>query len=540
MRYHKLQNDLKVEKRVNDIKLQFFTNISHEIRTPLTLILGPIQDIIDGKGLPAGIANKLHLVEKNAKRMLQLVNQLLDFRKIQKNKMILKVQRIELISFLKSIIENFDLIAEHKHLTIEFNPLEEECFVWVDPNKFDSVIFNVLSNALKFSPNGGRVTMAVNTNAKNYIDIAIMDQGAGIPKERMNLIFQRFSPLSEENEEFGSSGIGLALSYQIMKIHRGDIMIKSEVGKGSMFTIRLLTGSEHFNKKEIQLDESRPLHKVHHEEVDEDEIVEPNDSHATEKEHHILIVEDNIQILNYLKESLVHNYSVSTAANGSEALESIHVKQPDILITDVMMPVMNGIELTKHLKESIDTSHIPVIMLTAKSLIEDQIEGIESGAEAYILKPFNMTYVQAVIGNLIRQRKIVHMKYIHNRDNGNVDVKITTKDEKFLKDVTQLIMDNYSDPEFNVEKLTENCYVSRTVFYNKIKSLTGLTPIDFLRQKRLHIASQLILETDYNISEIATITGFNDVKNFSRRFKEVYKFTPTQYKQEMQVQVKHD
>jgi AraC-like DNA-binding protein len=172
-------------------------------------------------------------------------------------------------------------------------------------------------------------------------------------------------------------------------------------------------------------------------------------------------------------------------------------------------------------------------MLTAKSSLEDQIEGIESGAEAYILKPFNMTFVRAVINNLLKQRSIIHSKYIQNKENGFSDLKITTKDEKFLNDITQLILDNYSNPEFNIEMLVENSYVSRTVFYHKIKSLTGLTPIDFLRQKRLHIASQMILETDYNVSEIAQITGFNDAKNFSKRFKEIYKLTPTQYKQEM-------
>jgi AraC-like DNA-binding protein len=198
-----------------------------------------------------------------------------------------------------------------------------------------------------------------------------------------------------------------------------------------------------------------------------------------------------------------------------------------------MMPVMNGIELTRSLKQSIETCHIPVIMLTAKSSTDDQIDGIESGAEAYVLKPFNMSYVKAVIGNLIKQRKLIHMKYVRNKDNGHVDLKITTKDEKFLNDINQLILDNYMDPEFNIEKLVDASYVSRTSFYHKIKSLTGLTPIEFLRQKRLHIAAQMILETDYNVSEVAIITGFNDPKNFSKRFKEIYKLTPTQYKQEM-------
>jgi signal transduction histidine kinase/ligand-binding sensor domain-containing protein/DNA-binding NarL/FixJ family response regulator len=534
VRYHQLQNDLKVEKRVNDIKLQFFTNISHEIRTPLTLILGPIHDLMEIKNIPANISNKLHFIEKNGKRMLRLVNQLLDFRKVQKNKMTLKVHEVELVSFIRSIIENFDLVAKHKHIKITFEPKVETINAWVDPNKFDSVIFNILSNALKFSPDGGKVKITLDSSTGKYIDISISDQGSGIPRNRINLIFERFSPLSEENEEFGSSGIGLAYSYQIMKLHHGDIMVSSELKKGSTFTVRLIKGSEHFSEEEIQYDEGESFYLVKHEKViEEDLVVSTDDSELLAKKHHILIVEDNPEIMNYLKENLQKNYSIGTALNGKEALLSIHNKQPDILITDIMMPEMNGIELTKHLKNSLETSHIPVIMLTAKSSIENQIEGIESGAEAYILKPFNMAYVQAIIINLIKQRSIIHLKYIQNKDNGFSDLKITTKDEKFLSDITQLILDNYSDPEFNIEKLVESSYVSRTVFYHKIKSLTGLTPIDFLRQKRLHIASQMILETDYNVSEIAVITGFNDVKNFSKRFKEIYKLTPTQYKQEI-------
>jgi DNA-binding response OmpR family regulator len=466
--------------------------------------------------------------------MLRLINQLLDFRKAQKNKMTLKVHKIELVAFIRSIIENFDLVAKHKRIKIIFKPEVKTINAWVDPNKFDSVIFNILSNALKFSPEGGQVKIVINSGIDNYIDISISDEGSGIPRNRINLIFERFSPLSEENEEFGSSGIGLAYSYQIMKLHHGDILVKSELKKGSTFTVRLLVGSEHFNTEDIQYEEGESLYHVKHEKVIEDEAtIHFDKSPPKEKENQILIVEDNPDIMNYLKDNLRHQYNISTALNGEEAILSISNKQPDIIITDIMMPVMNGIALTQHLKNSLDTSHIPVIMLTAKSSLEDQIEGIESGAEAYILKPFNMTFVRAVINNLLKQRSIIHSKYIQNKENGFSDLKITTKDEKFLNDITQLILDNYSNPEFNIEMLVENSYVSRTVFYHKIKSLTGLTPIDFLRQKRLHIASQMILETDYNVSEIAQITGFNDAKNFSKRFKEIYKLTPTQYKQEM-------
>ncbi len=534
LRYHKLQNDLQVEKRVNDIKLQFFTNISHEIRTPLTLILGPVHDMVEIKNIPKNISDKLHLIEKNGKRMLRLVNQLLDFRKIQKNKMTLRVHKTELISFIESIIENFKLVADQKGVKILFETDIEELDIWVDPNKFDSVIFNILSNALKFSPRKGRINICIETKEPQFVKINIQDQGKGIPKGRLNMIFERFSPLSEDNEEFGSSGIGLAYSYQIVKLHQGELEVKSELNKGSIFSIKILKGSSHFTEEEIQKEEAESLYLIKHEKIIEEEVNTPtNDLDIKESQAQILIVEDNNEILNYLKEYLQSDFNIITSENGKEALLTLETNNPDIIITDLMMPVMDGLEFTNQIKENIDTSHIPVIMLTAKSAIEDQIHGIESGAEAYILKPFNLSYVRAVINNLLKQRQIIHDKYIRNKDNGYSDLKITNKDTQFLDDINKLIMDNYSDPEFNIEKLVENSYVSRTVFYHKIKSLTGLTPIDFLRQKRLHIASQMILETDYNVSEIAAITGFNDVKNFSKRFKEIYKLTPTQYKQEM-------
>ncbi len=541
LRYHSLQNDLKVEKRVNDIKLQFFTNISHEIRTPLTLILGFIHDIMDLKNIPKNISNKLHLIEKNGKRMLRLVNQLLDFRKVQKNKMNLRIHKIELISFMRSIVENFDLIADHKKVNIVIIPQVQTMEVWVDPNKFDSVIFNILSNALKFSPQRREIIIDIVITDENHVQITISDQGSGIPKNRINQIFERFSPLAEDDEEFGSSGIGLAYSYQIMKLHQGDISVNSELNKGSSFIIKILEGNAHFSEEEIQHDAIESLYKIKHEKViEDDEVVLAHENEQSKKENHILIVEDNLQILNYLKESLQADYSISTVINGIEALLSIDEKQPDILITDLMMPVMSGTELTHKLKDSIDTSHIPVIMLTAKSSMEDQIEGIECGAEAYILKPFNMSYVNAVINNLIKQRKLLHSKYVQEKEGLFSNIKINGKDEKFLEDINILIKENYSEPSFNIEKLVELSYVSRTVFYHKIKALTGVAPVDFLRQKRLHIASQLIINSDYNISEIAVITGFNDAKYFSKRFKEIYKLTPSQYKEELLLSNKHD
>ncbi|WPO38760.1 two-component regulator propeller domain-containing protein [Flammeovirgaceae bacterium SG7u.111] len=532
--YLKLQNDLKVEKRVNEIKLQFFTNISHEIRTPLTLILGPIHDILESMDISKSVAAKLHLVEKNGQRMLRLVNQLLDFRKIQQNKMNLHIHKVDLTKFLEEIVENFSLVAEHKDLELKYKHESKECEAWVDPQKFDSVIFNILSNAIKFSPRGGKVEVNLKVDDPKVVSIAVSDKGKGIPKSKMHQLFQRFTPLTQEDDEFGGTGIGLAYAQEIMKMHQGAILVNSEVSKGSVFTVKLLKGNDHFDAKELELsDEVKTSWKQKHRKVIEDEIEEVVTSEKEKsKKLNLLIVEDNDQILSYLKESLASEYNISTCLNGKEGLNYVEKQLPDLIITDLMMPEMGGLEMVQHLKDSIDTSHIPVIMLTAKSTLEDQIIGIESGAEAYILKPFNMTYVKAVISNLLKQRDIIKGRSVFGKEKNELDqVVISSKDEKFLEDIEKVVMENYSDPEFTIDKLVELSYVSRTVFYHKIKSLTGLTPIEFLRQKRMSIAAKFLLESDYNISEVAFMIGYNDTKTFSKRFKQLYKVTPSQYKE---------
>ncbi len=531
VRYHKLQNDLRVEKRVNDIKLQFFTNISHEIRTPLTLILGPIHDLLETGDIPEKVAAKLHLVENSGKRMLRLVNQLLDFRKIQKKKMTLQVHRVVLHDFVASIVENFSMVAEQKNLNIALSGPAEKIEIWVDPNKFDSVIFNILSNSVKYSPKGGRIDVKIERESAAHAAVVVTDQGRGIPENDLQKVFERFSPLTEENEQFGNSGIGLAYSKEVMQLHKGSISVQSTVGHGSSFIVKIRTGHAHFEQQQMHFDEAESVYAMKHQPA-LPEIISPEIITQNANSLHILIVEDSLQIQNYLCENLQKDYRLSTAADGQEALDIIDNNMPDLIITDLMMPVMDGMTLTRKIKNDVNTSHIPVIMLTAKSGMENQIEGIESGAEAYILKPFNMTYVRAVIATLLRQRAVVASKYLENKLEGAENIQITSKDEQFLNDVHALIMQHYADPGFNVDKLVDEFYVSRSVFYHKIKSLTGLTPIEFLRQKRLRIASALLHTSDYGISEIALLTGFCDVKNFSKRFKELFDMTPSRYREE--------
>lgn len=531
-RYHQLQNDLEVEKRVSDIKLKFFTNISHEIRTPLTLILGPIDDIKAFKSIPNEIAERINIMERNGKRMLRLVNQLLDFRKIQQNQMKLMVQEIDLNLFIMDIVENFLPLAEHKNINLNFASDNRAGKLWVDPKKFDSVIFNILSNAIKFTSKGKNINVNINHISEKFVDIIVQDEGMGIPKEKTHLLFQRFSALSDDREGM-NSGIGLSLAYEIVKLHKGDIMVESEPGKGCCFSIRMQKGTNHFDKRQTEILEGPAQEVIHQEVLFEASLQEKSDdANEAKQQYKVLVVEDNPEIVEYLQSCLQKNFLIETAGNGREGLAKLEHFHPDLIITDVMMPEMDGVEMTKNIKADINTSHIPVIMLTAKSNMQDQITGVESGAEAYILKPFNAIYLRAVINNIIKHRKQVNSRLIKD-DKVEVSpnqINITSKDEKFLQDIMKIIEENYEDTEFNVEKLVELSYVSRTVFYNKIKGLTGLSPIEFLRQVRIKIAGQLLLESDYNISEIAFMAGFNNVKYFRQHFKAIFGMTPNEYK----------
>lgn len=533
LNYYKLQNDLKVERRVSDIKLQFFTNISHEIRTPLTLILGPIEDIKVLKGLPAYIGERINIIERNGKRMLRLVNQLLEFRKVQKNKMKLNVEEINLISFVSDICEHFSPIARQKRIDFRFLHNNEKVNVYVDTKKFDSVVFNILSNAFKYTKERKKISVELRTPDEQFVDIIVSDQGSGIPKDKLDILFQRFTPLSTNHGSLDGTGIGLNLSYEIMKLHKGDILVESEPGQGSVFTIRTRLGKDHYADEDFKdpgCGEEHVNHITPIENADYNiEDLAALSSETTEKPK-ILVVEDNIEIIIYIRNIFEPSFEIKTAKHGLEGLECLEEFHPDVIITDVMMPGLDGIEMTRRIKDNFDTSHIPVVMLTAKSALEDQIIGIESGAEAYILKPFNSIYLSTVVKNLLKQREFIIRKYRDKNPAHLENVKITARDEEFLNNIVSIIENNYANPEFNVEKMVDISAYSRTVFYNKLKGLTGLSPVDFLRQTRLKMASEILINSGRGVSETAFMTGFNDVKYFSKCFKQMFGVTPAEFK----------
>ncbi|MDA3928184.1 MAG: response regulator, partial [Prolixibacteraceae bacterium] len=534
LKYYRMQNSLQVERRVNDIKLQFFTNISHEIRTPLTLILGPIDDIKLSKHLPTDVRNRIDIMERNGKRMLKLINQLLDFRKVQNKKMELKIESINLGNFVEEICEHFTPVARHKQIDFQFKKPEEDIIIFADPNKFDSVVFNILSNAFKYTNQGKKIWVEIHKPTVEHVDIEVSDEGTGISAEKLNYIFQRFTPLSADDNQLNGTGIGLSLAHEIMKLHKGNILVESEENKGSNFKIRMLMGKNHYEKAQIS-DKTENIHHHHQKPVQEGSfetntpvIVEVPKKDAPTA----LIVEDNSEVLMYVSDCLKANFKIETAINGEEGLKKLKHIHPDIIISDVMMPVLDGIEMTKIIKTDFNTSHIPVIMLTAKSNLADQIVGVESGAEAYILKPFNAEYLKAVATNFIKQRELVIQKYRDKKVNDNFDAKITSKDEQFLNEIFEIIETNFADSEFNVEKLISTSVYSRTVLYNKVKGMLGVSPVDLIRQIRLKHAARLISEGGHKISEAAYACGFNDPKYFRKCFKIMYGVNPTEYKNE--------
>jgi signal transduction histidine kinase/ligand-binding sensor domain-containing protein/DNA-binding response OmpR family regulator len=535
IRNSSIRNQLKVEKAVNEVKLQFFTNISHEIRTPLTLILGPIEDVLADKKFPAEYKSTLQLMQKNGQRMLHLLNQLLDFRKVQNKKMLLKVAPVDIVEFTQNIYNNFIPLAQHKQIQFNLQTLAKPENVWVDPHRMDSVIFNILSNAFKFTPSGKNISVAIDQNLDRHeVYIKIIDSGKGIKSKDIPLIFNRYTILSDENSTNTGTGIGLNLSNEIVKLHGGEIKIESVHGKGSEFCIVLKTGTSHFanNPNVVLVDKNNGDYVDQNLTIDISstfDIDEELNAKIKGEKQTILVVEDNLQILKYIADALSARFSVITAQNGKEGLDVALQFNPDLIISDVMMPVIDGIEMTRLLKENFDTCHIPIILLTAKSGIDDQILGIESGAEAYILKPFNMQMLKAMILNMLEQRKLILSKFKDKADIDVSSIKINARNKDFLNNIIKYVEENYTDPNLTINSLVEYSCVSRTVFYNKIKSLTGLSPIELMRQIKLKIAAQM-LANGYNVNEASFNIGFNDSRYFSKQFKELYGESPSQYK----------
>lgn len=525
-------------EKINETKLQFFINISHDIRSPLTLIISPLEKLLKGDFDPETMRT-LQSMHRSANRILGLVNQLLDIRKFDKGQLRLSYTKTDMVGFVDEVLKVFEYQAYRRNINLEFQHNLKELESWVDRRNFDKILMNVLSNAFKYTPDGGEIVVTldvgVNTKAKgalhNFFEINIIDSGIGLKEDKTEKIFDRFYQ-SDSHQSFTTigSGVGLNLTKILVELHHGEILAKNRDDvSGSCFTIRIPLNNDHLRKEQIVESE----YKL--ESTPQRMALKKIDSHTPpfkrRTNHKVLVVDDEQDILEYLNQELGKTYKVLTASDGEEAYPIAITEMPDVIISDVLMPNVDGFELVKKLKSNSNVSHIPVILLTSKIEQEDRIQGLDEGADAYITKPFSIDVLAVTINNLIESRQILKGKFsgAQEQEDKVIPIDVKSDDEIFMERVMNFINDNISNSELSVEMLAQNIGVSRVQLYRKLKELTGISAGVFIRDIRLRQAATLLADNKMNISQVAYTVGFNSQAHFSTVFKKFYGVTPTEY-----------
>ena len=510
-------------KEVTAQKLQFFTNVSHEVRTPLTLILAPLDRLIISLR-ESPYASDLGLIQKNANRLLRVINQILDFRKVEGKQEKLAVREIDLVPFVGEIKSYFDSMASVRAIAYTFTSSIKQCTLWIDPDLLEKVFVNLLSNAFKFTPEGGSVRIEL-TEEEDRVFIQVIDTGSGIQPGNLPHLFDRFYT---EDRSMGT-GIGLHLVKEYIHMHGGEIRVESEPGQRTTFTVCLRKGKAHFEDSDLM--ETSVSHQAY-----EASRLDDSETHKMLSKTYpytILITEDDDEVRCFLERELSPHFKTRTAANGKDALRVLEEEEISLVVSDVMMPEMNGFELCRTIKSQLPFSHIPVILLTALTDERQRIFGITGGADDYIQKPFHTDYVKIKIIHLLQERQKLRERLLEKlRDNKlllSEPEKVESIDDAFLRKFAEQIEAVYADPEYNVEKLSETLGLSRGHLHRKIKELTGTAPVEFLRTYRLNKATQLLRQNAYTVSEVAYRTGFSSPAYFSKCFKAVYGVTPTEY-----------
>ncbi|WP_300727839.1 two-component regulator propeller domain-containing protein [uncultured Bacteroides sp.] len=551
---YRLKHEVSVEQQLTDMKLRFFTNISHELRTPLTLIEGPVELVLKRDDLNPEVRDQLQVIERNTHRMLRMVNQILDFRKIQNNKMKLTVEQIDIVAFVRKIMANFEAIAETNKIDFIF---ETECpslKLWVDPDKVEKMVFNLLSNAFKYTPNGKCITVFVRENEKSVV-VGVQDQGIGISAKKRDSLFVRFETLLDKNLfNQNSSGIGLSLVKELVDLHRAKIHVDSKEGEGSCFTIEFLKDKEHYpegtefivsdnvevDKKEGLIMEQPTMGTSDSADMSgNDADTSKNLEKPVPELQTILLVEDNLELRFFLRSIFNSRFNILEASNGKEGLDIAIKYGPDLIVSDILMPEMDGIEMTKELRKNLLTSHISIILLTAKTDTDSKLLGMELGVDSYITKPFSATYLEARVDNLLARRAKLQKYYCEHlmdikdempaEEKEEVDT-MSAQDRQFMEKLTGLMERNMDNGDLVVDDLVREMAVSRSVFFKKLKSLTGLAPVEFIKEMRVKRAAQLIETGEFNMTQISYMVGINDPRYFSKCFKQRYGMTPTEYK----------
>lgn len=545
---YRLKHRVLMEHQMTDMKLRFFTDISHELRTPLTLITGPVEYVMEHTDLPADAREQLKVVERNTKRMLRLINQILDFRKIQNKKMKMQVQRIEVVDFTRRIMENFESLADEHQIEFSFKSDKDKYYLWVDADKYEKIVYNLISNAFKYTPNGKRITVSVQETEKT-VDVSVRDQGIGIAENRRKSIFLRFENLVDRNFFNPSTGIGLSLVKELVDMHKATIAVDSKLGEGSCFKVSFLKGKEHFDATAEFLQDDNSVAVATVEAVGEQVLLggegETEETDKGTARNVMLVVEDNSELRLFLRSIFAADFKVIDAVDGVDGYEKALKYLPDIIISDVMMPRKDGIELTRDLRADMTTSHIPIVLLTAKTAIESKLAGLDYGADDYITKPFSATYLKARVKNLLAQRLKLQELYRQKlasaateaiegqKEEEKKETEMSPVDRKFMDKLMELMEKNMDNGELLVDDLVQELAVSRSVFFKKLKTLTGLAPVEFIKEIRINRAAQLIGEGQYSMTQISYMVGINDPRYFSKCFKHKFGMTPTEYREKV-------
>lgn len=525
-KFNVLRTRIEVEKQLTEYKLMFFTNISHEFRTPLTLIQGALEKIENMNHASGEMAYPIRLMNKSTDRMLRLINQLLEFRKMQNNKLMLMLEKTDVISFLKEIFVNFEDMADDKKMDFRFEHSEDSYFLFIDRGKLDKIVYNLLSNAFKYTPNGGKVLFSVSVDEGNKkLVFSVSDTGIGISKEKQQQLFSRFMQSSFSHD---SVGIGLHLTHELVNVHKGSIAYHENKGGGSVFTVFLPLDTSLYEGKDFIISDSfREESYIHEKPEKYMEITRLSASGAEKKK--ILLIEDDSDVSKFLEVELSSYFEVITAADGLSGLDSARSLDLDIIVCDVLMPGMNGFEVTRKLKTDFNTSHIPIVLLTAMSTSENQLEGIESGADAYITKPFNIKLLLARISQLIEQREKLRNKFSNDPTLMNPVLSSAELDHKFAEKMNLIMEKQYANPDFTIDDFATVMKLGRTVFFRKVKGVTGYTPNEYMRVVRMKKAIELLQDGRYNVSEVTYMVGMKDPHYFSRSFKEQFGVSPSVY-----------
>ncbi len=545
----------KKVKTANQKRTQFFTNISHEFRTPLTLIISPIEQLLLNKELSGEILNKLQLMYKNSQRLMNLINQLMELRKLETGNADLHVRKDDVICFVRNFSESFHELSIKKDISFTMVSGQESLVCNFDHEKVEAIVYNLLSNAFKYTPEGGKVELSVSLNnfknnreassvqivssinpevEDNWIEIRVSDNGIGVEKERQREIFKIFYRDPDiENTIIQGTGIGLSLIKDLVKIYKGDLEFSSEKNVGSVFCVRLpiMHNKSQHSTQVNTVNDGVKLHTTVFRDVKNNNKAydaQKNNMQTKEKPL-VLIVEDNRELRDYLVEHLSAYFRVISAGNGKTGFALSLSDSPDVIVSDIMMPGIDGLELCKMIKSNVVISHIPVILLTAKSGSEDQIKGFATGADAYVPKPFNISVLNSRIDNIIQNRRKLKTLFLGSVTPNAEELTTNKSDEQFLLKAISVVSEDIDNPAFNLDAFSLKMNISRSLLHKKLVAIVGLSPNNFVLSLRMKKAAALLESSEHGVSEIAYIVGFNDPKYFSRTFKKYYKKSPTEY-----------